>query len=82
MRAQGLLVAGGCFFLSVAQRHLSTPVRELRRRTASLSGERLTDDGRALPLSASTIAAPMEGALMACSAGMVLLAAGLVIGRL
>jgi hypothetical protein len=82
MRAQGLLVAGACLLLSVAQRYLSTPVRELRRRTASVSGERLTNDGRALALSAGTIAAPMESALMACSAAMVLLAAGLVLARL
>ena len=82
MRPQGLLVAGGCLLLSVAQRRLSTPVRELRRRTASVSGEQRMNDGRVLGLNASTMAAPMENALMACSAGMVLLAAGLVAARL
>jgi hypothetical protein len=79
---QGILVAGACLLFSVAQRHLSTPVRELRRRTASVSGEQRMNDGRVLGLNASTMAAPMEGALMACSAGMVLLAAGLVAARL
>ena len=82
MRLQGLLVAGACLLFSVAQRHLSTPVRELRRRTASVSGERRMNDGRVLGLNASMMAAPMESALMACSAGMVLLAAGLVAARL
>lgn len=82
MRPQGLLVAGACLLLSVAQRRLSTPVRELRRRTASVSGEQRMNDGRVLGLNASTMAAPMENALMACSAGMVLLAAGLVAARL
>ena len=43
----GLAVATGCFGLSVAQRRLSSPVRELRRRTASVEGEQLLDDGTA-----------------------------------
>jgi hypothetical protein len=38
LHAHGLLVAAACFVLSVAQRRLSTPARELRRRTASVSG--------------------------------------------
>src|SRR4051812_7296788 len=37
-RLQGLAVAAGCFMLSVGQRRLSTPVRELRRRTVSVTG--------------------------------------------
>jgi hypothetical protein len=61
---------------------LSTPVRELRRRTESISGERHLKSGRTLELDAAWVAAPMEGALMACSLGMVLLAAGLVVARL
>src|SRR3954468_4044528 len=36
--AEALLVAAGCFMLSVGQRRLSTPVRRLRRRTASVEG--------------------------------------------
>jgi hypothetical protein len=82
MRVQGVLVAGACLLFSLAQRRLSTPVRELRRRTAFVGGERRMNDGRVLGLNASTMAAPMENALMACSAGMVLLAAGLVAARL
>jgi hypothetical protein len=82
LRLDGLLVASACLMLSVAQRRLSTPVRELRRRTESLSGERRLTSGRTLDLDAAWIAAPMEGALMACSLGMVLLAAGLLAARL
>ena len=34
----GLLIAGGCVAMSVAQRRLSSAARELRRRTRSVSG--------------------------------------------
>ena len=80
--AQGLAVAAACFLLSVAQRRLSSPVRELRRRTLSVSGEQRLADGTAVELDAARIAAPMEGALRACAFALVLLAAGLVIARL
>jgi hypothetical protein len=82
LRPDGILVAGACLLLSIAQRHLSTPVRELRRRTETVSGEQHLTDGRTLKLDGARIAAPMESALMACAAGMVLLAAGLVAARL
>jgi hypothetical protein len=82
LRLDGLLVAGACLALSVAQRRLSTPVRELRRRTLSVSGEQRLKDGRTVEIDDASIAAPMEGALMACAVGMVLLAAGLVAARL
>jgi hypothetical protein len=81
VRAQALLIASACLLVSVAQRRLSTPVRELRRRTLTLSGEQTLSDGRTVALDAKRIAAPMEGALMACAAGMVLLAVGLVVAR-
>jgi hypothetical protein len=80
--AAGLLVAAGCFGLSVAQRRLSTPVRELRRKTASVSGEQQLVDGTSVPLSAEAIASPLDGALRALSWAVVALAAGLVAMRL
>jgi hypothetical protein len=80
--AQGLLVAAACFLLSVAQRRLSTPARELRRRTASVSGRQELADGTVVDLDAARLAAPLDGALRACSLALVLLAAGLVIARL
>jgi hypothetical protein len=80
--AAGVLVAVGCFGLSVAQRRLSTPVRELRRRTASLSGEQRLDDGTSIPISIERIASPLDGALRALSLALVVLAAGLITLRL
>jgi hypothetical protein len=81
-RVAGVVVAGGCFALSLAQRRLSTPVRELRRRTVSLEGEQRLTDGTTVRLDTARLAAPLEGALKACAAGLVLLAAGLVLARL
>jgi hypothetical protein len=57
-------------------------VRELRRRTVSLSGEQRLADGSTVRLDAMRLAAPMEHALRACAVGMVLLATGLVLARL
>ena len=82
VRVDGVLVAAACLMLSVAQRRLSTPVRDLRRRTVSLQGEQRLSSGRTIELDAARIAAPMESALMACATGLVLLAAALVLGRL
>jgi hypothetical protein len=82
LRAPAVLAALGCFTLTLAQRRLSAPVRELRRRTVSLSGEQRLADGTVVEIDAARIAAPMEGALGACALAMVLLASGLVAARL
>jgi hypothetical protein len=82
IRLQGVLVAGGCFALSLAQRRLSTPVRELRRRTISVSGRQQLADGTTIQLDAARLAAPLDDALRACALAIALLAAGLVIARL
>ena len=68
--------------LSVAQRRLSTPVRELRRRTVAVSGEQRLADGTTRELTAASLAAPLDGALAALSAALVMLAAALVAIRL
>ena len=81
-RLQGVAVATGCFMLSVAQRRLSTPVRELRRRTVSVTGSQRLADGTTIELDAARVAAPLDGALQACALALVLLATGLVIARL
>ncbi len=81
-RPEAFFAAAGCAVLLVAQRSLSTPVRELRRRTVSLTGEQLLADGSTVPLDAARLAAPMERALQACAVGMVLIATGLVVARL
>lgn len=82
LRVSVLLAAVACFMLTIAQRRLSTPVRELRRRTVSLSGEQRLADGTVVRLDAARLAAPMEGALGAWALGVVLLAIGLVLSRL
>lgn len=82
IRPAGILVAAACTLLSLAQRRLSTPVRELRRRTATVSGTQTLNDGTTRPLDAETISAPLEAALRALWLGLVILAIGLVAVRL
>ncbi|MFL5817679.1 MAG: hypothetical protein ACJ76L_08760 [Conexibacter sp.] len=77
----GLLVAAACTLLSLAQRRLSTPVRELRRRTVALEGEQRLEDGRVLELTAARVLAPLEGTLRVLWFALVLLAAGFVVLR-
>jgi hypothetical protein len=81
VRPAGVLVAAACL-VSVAQRRLSTPARQLRRRTAEVSGEQRFTDGQVRELTGARLSAPLESALSALSLAMVLLAAGLVAGRL
>lgn len=81
IRPAGILVAAACCLLSAAQRRLSTPVRELRRRTADVHGEQRLIDGRVVELDRTGLAAPLEGALSALWLALVLLAAGLVAVR-
>jgi hypothetical protein len=81
VRPEGILVTAGCFLLSVAQRRLSTPARELRRHTVEVFGEQRLDDGSQIELTTARLAAPLEGALSALWLALVLLAAGLVIVR-
>jgi hypothetical protein len=78
----GLLISVGCLAMSVAQRRLSTPARELRRRTASISGVRALSDGGSEPLTLAGLLAPLDGALAAMSLGMVVVAAALLAARL
>jgi hypothetical protein len=78
----GVLIAVGCTVLSVAQRRLSSPARELRRRTSSVSGMRVHADGRAEELTLSRLLAPLDGALAAISLALVVTACALVAARL
>jgi hypothetical protein len=78
----GVLIALGCTALSVAQRRLSSPARELRRRTSSLEGVRVGVDGRTEELSLPGLLAPLDGALAALSLGVVVTACALVAARL
>jgi hypothetical protein len=78
----GLLVAAGCMAMSVAQRRLSSPARELRRRTGSVTGVRTRTDGSAEELSVARLLAPLDGALAALSLAMVVTACAFVAARL
>jgi hypothetical protein len=81
VRPAGILVAAACCMISAAQRRLSTPARELRRRTTSVAGEQVLDDGQVIELSKQRLAEPLEGALSAMWLALVLMAIGLVAVR-
>jgi hypothetical protein len=78
----GVLIAIGCLATSVAQRRLSAPARELRRRTSSVSGVRRLSDGGEEPLSLSSLLRPLDGALAALSVAIPVTACALVSARL
>jgi hypothetical protein len=82
IRGEAVLAAAAAALLSLAQRRLSTPVRELRRRVRAISGSIEADDGSRRPLTAETLAEPPEAALRLLSAAVPLLAAALVLARL
>jgi hypothetical protein len=71
-----------CFFLTTVQRRLSTPVRELRRRTLAVEGEQRLTDGTVRRLSRADLAAPLDGALRGLSIAVPLLAVAAVALRL
>ncbi|HEX4731904.1 MAG TPA: hypothetical protein VH299_11580 [Solirubrobacterales bacterium] len=75
-------VVVGTAFLVTAQRRLSTPVRELRRRTVELTGTQRLSDGTVRPLRREDLVAPLDGALRALSCGVPLIAIGLLAIRL
>jgi hypothetical protein len=76
------LAAAGAFALSVAQRHLSSEARLVRRRTTAVVGSMTLLDGSSRPIDRARLLAPIEGALAAMSWSIVLLAAGLAVARL
>jgi hypothetical protein len=82
VRPAGVLVAAACLALSVAQRRLSTPVRELRRRTVAVAGQQRLSDGSVVDLSAARLVAPLDGALRALSLAVPLVAGAVLAVRL
>ncbi len=82
---EAVAVAGtvvGTAFLVTAQRRLSTPVRELRRRTVDLEGKQVLADGTVRELRREDLIAPLDGALRALAMGVPLVAIGLLAVRL
>jgi len=82
IRLPGVLIALGCFLLSVAQRRLSTPARELRRRTQAVGGTRTRSDGSSEALSRERLLAPLDGALAALSLAIFVTACAALASRL
>jgi len=82
LRLPALAAAAGAYWLSTAQRSLSTPARKLRRRVASVDGTATYGDGRTAPLSTSMLLTPLETALKATAWGVVALAVALVVARI
>ena len=82
IRLEAVLVASACFLLSVAQRRLSTPVRDLRRRIARVSGQMEFADGRVVDIDETLLRSTPETALRALAGALSLLALGLALLRL
>ncbi len=81
IRGPALLAAAFAALSSHAQRVLSTPVRDLRRRTRRVSGEIERIDGTTVPLDAATLGSAPERALQILSAAIVALALALLVLR-
>ena len=77
-----VLAAAAAFFISAAQRHLSTPARLVRRRAATIEGTITLSDGTTRPINRQSLLLPLEGALRALSWGMVFLAAAWAVARM
>ena len=77
-----VLAAVGAFALSAAQRRLSTPARNIRRRALRVEGSVTFGDGRTVPITADALTRPLEGALRATSWAIILLAAAMAVARL
>src|SRR6266508_5026262 len=72
---EAALAASFAALLSHAQRLLSTPVREVRRRVTSVGGTIVLDDGGTRPVDAATLIGAPEQALRVLVAAVVTLAA-------
>jgi hypothetical protein len=82
LAAAPVVAAAGAFALSAAQRQLSTPARNIRRRAEQVEGRVIFADGRIVPVTAEGLLEPLERALRATSWAIMLLAAALAVARL
>ena len=74
-------VAAAAYALAYGQRALSTPARQLRRKTRSVSGTLILNDGSEQHLDEPALLRPLELALRAFSWGVVLLGLGLIASK-
>ena len=82
LRPEALLAGVFAACLSLAQRHLSTQVRNVRRRASAVSGTISYRDGREEPIAAETLTCAPEAALRALTFAVIALAATLLALRL
>jgi hypothetical protein len=82
MTVEALLAAVFAGLLSLAQRHLSTQVRTVRRRVAAVSGTLELRDGGREPVTTRTLTEAPEAALRALTLAVIALAASLLVLRL
>jgi len=82
LRAEALLAALFAALLSVAQRRLSTQVRNIRRHMSEIYGSLVYKDGSVEVIDERILLAAPEAALRALSASVVVLAVALVVLRL
>lgn len=80
--AAAIAAAGAAYALSYGQRALSTPARNLRRRSRSVAGVVTFDDGSRVDLTESVLLRPLELALRSFSWGVVAIALGMLLARL
>src|SRR5438876_11944312 len=73
--------AAAAYALAFGQRALSTPARQLRRKTRSITGTLTLTDGSEQQLDEPALLHPLESALRAFSWGVVLLGLGLVAAK-
>jgi hypothetical protein len=79
---EALLGGAAAFALSYAQRALSTPARQLRRRVTRVEGTLVMDDGSVRDLNSRVLLEPLERALRALSWSTVVLAVAMAVARL
>jgi hypothetical protein len=77
-----VIAAAAAFFVSAAQRHLSTPARLVRRRSATVEGRISLRDGHVIVIDKQSYLQPLERALLSLSWGMVFLATAFAIARM
>ncbi|HEY2479347.1 MAG TPA: hypothetical protein VGI17_11545 [Solirubrobacterales bacterium] len=71
-----------CYTLTRVQRRLSTPVRELRRRTVAVEGEQRLADGTVRQIDRDLMTGPLDGGLRGLSLAVPLLAFAALVVRL
>lgn len=82
LSAAAVVAAGAATALSMAQRALSSPARQLRRRVADVDGTITLLDGSQSSLARDELLRPLERGLGAITVAVVLFAAGLAVSRL